>query len=107
MSDCGAMSFPTVITSPMRPLLAKESSAGVEAACNGVRSPNLGFGRSPTPSSSMYIIVLLSVDTGLNGCRQIYFYVCCLPSVNIFKQKVQWLQPDRQNSSQEWNIGIR
>src|SRR5215217_122564 len=63
MSDCGAISSPTVITSPMQPLLAKESRAGVEAACSGVNPSNLGLGRSLTPSSRTYTILLLSADT--------------------------------------------
>src|ERR687897_2274677 len=83
MSDCGAISSPTVITSPMRPLLAKESRAGVEAACSGVNPSNLGLGRSLTPSSRTYTILLLSADTRTQT----------LPS-NLFLWMLKGAKPD-------------
>jgi len=50
ISDCGAIPFPTEITSPIVPFLAILSRFGVFAKASGVSPFRSGCGRSPTPS---------------------------------------------------------
>src|SRR6266487_2851818 len=57
ISDWGAIPFPTLITWPIFPFMAKASIFGVLAASNGVFPFKLGLGRSPIPSSRIYKIL--------------------------------------------------
>src|SRR6266540_42282 len=54
MSDSGAMSGPTVYTSPCAPFRARPSRTGVRAASSGVRPPSSGIGSSARPSRHTY-----------------------------------------------------
>ena len=58
ISDSGAIPLPTDITLPDAPFDAIASSAGVDAASSGVLPPRSACGRSPTPSSSTYIMLM-------------------------------------------------
>src|SRR2546426_8280729 len=65
MSDSGAMSGPTVYTSPSAPFRARPSSTGVRAASSGVRPPSSGIGSSARPSRHTYRSWLGLIDGSL------------------------------------------
>src|SRR2546427_8832250 len=69
MSDSGAMSGPTVYTSPCAPFRASPSRTGVRAASSGVLPPSSGIGSSASPSRHTYRSWL-----GLIGGSLVFFH---------------------------------
>src|SRR5947207_15952586 len=71
MSDSGAMSSPTVWTSPDDPRRASSSSIGVRAASSGVRPSNSGIGSSPSPSRHTYSSCFTGSASELHDQREV------------------------------------